>query len=131
MALRDRKGSVTVRDGKGGKHRLVPLNVEARGALNDWLAVRPNVSEGALFIGQRGEPLRPRAAQRQLALYGRRAGVEVTPHALRHTFAKNLIDSGVSIEKVAALLGHANLNTTRVYVMPGERDLEEAVGALG
>jgi len=50
---------------------------------------------------------------------------------LRHTFAKNLVDSGVGLERVAALLGHASLNTTRVYVTPGERDLERAVAELG
>ncbi|MEP0807144.1 MAG: site-specific integrase [Chloroflexota bacterium] len=49
---------------------------------------------------------------------------------MRHTFAKNLIDAGVGLERVAALLGHANLNTTRIYVAPGERDLERAVENL-
>ena len=66
-----------------------------------------------------------------LADYGRRAGVEVTPHTLRHSFAKNLIDAGVSMEKVAALLGHSNLNTTRIYITPGAEDLQEAVHAIG
>ncbi|MBC8333508.1 MAG: site-specific integrase [Anaerolineae bacterium] len=54
----------------------------------------------------------------------------VTPHTLRHTFAKSLIDEGVSLEKVAKLLGHSNLNATRVYVTPSESDLEDAVGKL-
>jgi integrase/recombinase XerC len=49
---------------------------------------------------------------------------------LRHSFAKALIDSGVTLEKVATLLGHSNFNTTRIYTTPGERDLEEAVGRL-
>jgi len=42
---------------------------------------------------------RPRAVQRLLADLGRRAGVEVTPHTLRHAFAKNLINAGVTMEK--------------------------------
>jgi integrase len=54
----------------------------------------------------------------------------VTPHVLRHSFAKALIDSGVTLEKVATLLGHSNLNTTRIYTTPGERDVEEAVKTL-
>ncbi len=41
----------------------------------------------------------------RVAHYGRRAGVEVSPHTLRHSFAKNLIDAGVTMEKVAALMG--------------------------
>ena len=55
---------------------------------------------------------------------------DVTPHVLRHTFAKLLLDSGVTMEKVAAWLGHESLDTTRLYVTPGERDLEQAVGLL-
>ena len=55
---------------------------------------------------------------------------EVTPHTCRHSFAKSLIDSGVTLEKVATLLGHESLDTTRLYVTPGEKDLEEAVAGL-
>ena len=47
-----------------------------------------------------------------------------------HTFAKNLINTGVGLEKVAALLGHASMNTTRLYVTPDEHDLEVAVDGL-
>jgi len=65
-----------------------------------------------------------------VAELGRRAGVEVTPHMLRHTFAKNLVDAGVTLEKVAMLLGHSSLNTTKIYTIPGEADLQAAVEAL-
>jgi len=62
---------------------------------------------------------------------GPRAGVEVTPHTLRHSFAKHLINAGVTMEKMAALLGHANLNTTRLYVTPSADDLAQAVERIG
>jgi len=48
----------------------------------------------------------------------------------RHSFSKNLVDAGVGLERVAALLGHSNLNTTRIYTTPGARDLEKAVEQL-
>lgn len=60
----------------------------------------------------------------------RRAGVDLSAHTLRHTFAKNLVDAGVTLEKVAALLGHSSLDTTRVYTTPGKSDLEKAVSVL-
>jgi integrase/recombinase XerD len=69
--------------------------------------------------------------QRRLDYYARRAGLEdVTPHALRHTFAKNLVDAGRPLTEVAALLGHARLNTTAVYTQPGQADLRQAVEAV-
>ena len=72
-----------------------------------------------------------RAVQRILQRYAQDAGLEeLTPHICRHTFAKNLVNNGVSLEKVAALLGHANLNTTRLYITPDKRDLEFAVEKL-
>ncbi len=129
LHLAERKGSVYVREGKGGKSRSVPLNAEAREALNDYLAARPAGEGKRLFLGQRG-PIGSRQVQRLLKKYARQAELdekELTAHALRHTFGKNLVDAGVSLDRVATLLGNANLNTTRLYTTPDERDLQQAV----
>lgn len=133
VQLAERKGQVLVRQGKGGKVRTVPLNVQARKALQEWLAVRPRHGSH-VWIQVEGEPsdgLSNRSVQRVLVRIGQDAGLEhLTPHVLRHTFAKNLVDSGVGLEKVAALLGHSNLNTTRIYITPNQKDLEQAVERL-
>jgi integrase/recombinase XerC len=77
------------------------------------------------------ESLSGRTVQRILQRYARAAQIEeLTPHVCRHTFAKNLVDNEVGLEKVAALLGHSSLNTTRIYIAPSERDLELAVEHL-
>ena len=66
-----------------------------------------------------------------LKRFGQKAELKnLTPHMLRHTFGKNLVDRGVGLEKVAALLGHSSLNTTRIYVKPNQKDLEDAVDEL-
>jgi len=133
VQLAERKGQVLVRQGKGGRVRTVPLNVQARKALQEWLAVRPG-SGSHVWVQVEGEPsdgLSNRSVQRVLVRIGQDAGLEhLTPHVLRHTFAKNLVDSGVGLEKVAALLGHSNLNTTRIYITPNQKDLEQAVERL-
>jgi site-specific recombinase XerD len=129
--LGERKGSVTVRSGKGSKYRVVPLNVDARNAIRDYLAVRPAVSDDHLFIGQRREGLSPQAVENLVTKYARLAGLaDVTPHTLRHSFGKGLLDSGVDLVAVAALLGHSRLETTAIYTHPSERDLEHAVQQL-
>lgn len=131
LLLTERKSTLTVRAGKGTKQRTLPLNKDARQVLEQWLAVRPPIAADMLFAGQRGEPMRPRSAQIAVSRLARLAGLpDVTPHTLRHTFAKSLVDNGVTLEKVATLLGHESLDTTRLYVTPGERDLEEAVERL-
>ena len=128
VQLSERKGQVTVR-GKGTKQRTVPLNAEARQALQAWLAVRPQTADDVLWVStQTDQALTIRTVQHVLQRYGRAAHIDdLTPHVLRHVFGKNLIDAEVSLEKVAALLGHSNLNTTRIYLTPSEQDLAQAV----
>jgi site-specific recombinase XerD len=132
LTITSRKGEVTIY-GKGTKQRTIPLNNTARKALDQWFDVYPyaRTDTAPVFVGQRGSnPLNERAVEKLLDRIAHRVGVEVTPHMLRHTFAKNLVDSAVSIEKVAALLGHSDLSTTMIYTTPGRHDLENAVGAL-
>ena len=134
LQITDRKGQLIVRRGKGGKSRTIPLNAQARKALQEWLEVRPESTGSFLWTGLENElmqALSSRSVQRALLRLGQAAGLErLTPHVLRHSFAKNLVDAGIGLEKVAALLGHSNLNTTRIYVRPSQKDLEQAVERL-
>jgi len=131
ITLDERKGSVVVREGKGTKRREVPLNAKARKSLLEYLRVRPDAEMEALFLGQRNEGVQSKTIQRAVQRFAEKAGLKnVTPHTLRHSFAKALIDAGVSLEKVATLLGHSNLNTTRIYTTPGKEDLEDAINGL-
>ncbi len=131
IILDDRKGSVIVREGKGTKRREIPLNARARKAMLDYLQVRPEIGSNYLFLGQRNEGIKSKTVQRSVTRFADPIGLmDATPHTLRHTFAKSLIDSGVNLDKVATLLGHSNLNTTRIYTTPGLQDLEDAIGEL-
>lgn len=131
IMISDPKGAVTVRSGKGGKHRIVPLNVDARKAISDYLAVRPKVADDYLFVGQRGKPLRPQGVELVVARLARLAGLEkVTPHVLRHSFAKHALETGTDLVTVSTLLGHERLDTTARYTTPTSRDLEKAVERL-
>src|ERR687886_3016189 len=127
----ERKGSVLVRSGKGDKDRTVPLNHDVREALEAYLKVRPEASDDHLFLGQRGEPLQTDGVQLIVRKLARRAGLEkVTPHVLRHSFAKHVLDAGEDLATVSRLLGHERLETTAIYTEPTAADLEEAVARL-
>lgn len=90
VEIGERSGRVKI-TGKGRKYREVPLNVNARHALKDWLEVRPEDEEMDHFFAGRGGPMTPRGVQQRLTKIGDVAGVKMTPHVLRHTFATRLL----------------------------------------
>jgi integrase/recombinase XerD len=127
----ERKGSLTVRSGKGSKFRVLPLNVDVRRAIEAYQEVRPATPDTHLFIGRFGQGLKARAIENLVEKYARLAGLEgVTPHTLRHSFGKHTLDAGGDLVSVAALLGHQRLETTAIYTTPSQRDLEKAVDRL-
>jgi integrase/recombinase XerC len=106
--------------GKGGKQRKVPIGRMACAALIRWLAVRQALAaadEAALFVGQRGRRLTPRAIQLRMRAWAVRLGLDrcVHPHMLRHAFASHLLESSGDLRAVQELLGHADISTTQVY----------------
>ena len=131
IKITERSGEVLVRQGKGNKERSVPLKADAREALREWLKVRPQSASNHLWLTtevDKNDMLTPRAFQRILKRYGQDAGIpNLTPHILRHTFAKNLADKKVGVEIIARLLGHNNLSTTQIYIQPGQTDLQKAM----
>ncbi len=131
LTIGERSGKVIVRAGKGRKYREVPLHREARRALRDYLAVRPSGQGDSLFLGQRG-PLSERGIQLRLVALGKAAGVEVTPHVLRHTFGTRLLrEADADLVTVSQLMGHESVVTTTLYTQPTEADLAEAVEGMG
>ena len=130
LTLTTRKGHVLVQ-GKGRKPRTVPLNAEARKVVRRWLKVRESMSITTPTLWSTGGALTTRTVQRAVERVAKEVHLErVTPHVLRHTFAKSLVDAGTSLEKVARLLGHKDINVTKRYVQPGENDLAKAVETL-
>ena len=104
--------------GKGGKERLLPIGRPACAALQSYLEERSlPAADEALFVNQRGGRLTARSVQRnlkqRLLLFG--LPTDVTPHALRHSFATHLLDAGADLRAIQELLGHVSLSTTQKY----------------
>jgi len=123
VIINPRGGHVKVM-GKGNKYRDVPLNATARKILARWLETQP---EEYLFPGQKGR-LTNRAVRDIIYKHAYVSKLEdVSPHTLRHTFCKNLLDMGVPLTEVSAIAGHATLNTTQIYTTPSADDIQKSV----
>lgn len=114
-------GQIHIRDGKGGKARTVLVGKQTKEALWRWLMMRP---EGAatLFCTERGRPLSRVPLQKLVAKIGRRAGVRVYPHRLRHTFALLYLKNHGDPYTLQYLLGHEDMTVTREYVKIAAQD---------
>jgi integrase/recombinase XerD len=104
-----------VRGSKSGHDRVVFLMPALIEALNRYLDKRPELLDEERVFVLRGRSPTPRTIQRRLKKYGRNAGVDVSPHKLRHTLATRLLNQGMPIHSLRKLLGHKHLNTTQAY----------------
>lgn len=133
VIVSDRRGRLIVRHGKGGRQREVPVHPVARKSLLAWLQERRAAFSDSLqpvFVNLRGGRLTTRSVDLLMDRLGEEAGVKVSAHVLRHTFATNLIRGGHDLVLVAELAGHARLETVRRYSLPTARDLEAAIETL-
>jgi integrase/recombinase XerC len=111
--------------GKGSKERIVPIGVHAVSALREYLeaAVPLRIrgknlkSDQPLFLNAKGGRLSPRSVGRIIKKYVSKTGLpgDISPHAMRHTYATHLLDGGADLRSVQELLGHASLSTTQRY----------------
>jgi site-specific recombinase XerC len=155
VAVGEKRGTVTVRAGKGNKARTVPLNGSARAALAAYaaprLGVAPSLRAAAaawprpggapagepLWRSQKGRPLS--AAGMWRVVHGlvqdgarrRLVPATTTPHTLRHTFARRYLEAHPGdLVGLARLLGHSDLNTTAIYTQPTAEDLAARLDRL-
>ena len=119
-------GTLKVR-GKGSKERIVPVGTTARQAIVRYLAQRgAGRPEEALFLGRRG-PLDGRGIQQAIRRLKMKIGVSgrLSPHSLRHTFARSYLVNGGDVFSLQRILGHTTLDMVKRYVALADVDLVE------
>ena len=127
--------------GKGSKERIVPLYRRALEATRTYVeegrpallaqAKHRDVANGPhpLFISARGNRMSAAMLRRRFHMLATLAGIsaDIAPHAMRHTFATDLLEGGADLRSVQELLGHASLSTTQIYTHLTPDRLKRAV----
>ncbi len=127
--------------GKGSKERIVPVYRRALDAVGAYLERgRPALMAAAgerdepgrrraLLVSRRGRRMDAGALRYRFRALARRAGLpaDITPHALRHTYATDLLSGGADLRSVQELLGHASLSTTQLYTHLTPERLKAAI----
>jgi site-specific recombinase XerD len=111
--------------GKGRKERIDWVTPYWYGIVSQWLVVRPKAESDTLFLNQHQRPLSVAGVQYRLKQYCQRAGIHLTCHQLRHTFARRLAEQRMPIESISKLLGHAQIQTTQRYTAGADPDLRD------
>ena len=117
--------------GKLHTDRYIPLHPQLKELLDQWLAQRPEGLRSKLIFVEQGRPIPVSRVDAAVAKAANSAGIErVSPHRLRHTLATQAINRGMSLEAIAALLGHRSFHMTLVYAKIADRTVAEEYFAV-
>ena len=117
--------------GKLRTDRYIPLHPQLKDLLDDWLARRPASLRSPYLFTEYGQRVRQNRVDRAVAKTARAAGIgHVSPHRLRHTLATQAINRGMSLEAIAALLGHRSMRMTLVYAKIANRTVADEYFAV-
>jgi integrase/recombinase XerC len=114
-------------NGKGNKQRYTFFTEDTEKVLNNYLFLRKTITNDSqyVFLSYKGTKITPRGVEKMLSSLGKKIGISLHPHLLRHTFATELLDEGGDLQLVQELLGHSNLSTTQIYTHISDQKLQE------
>ena len=109
--------------GKGSRERAVYLSPQAERALRDYLAARLGAVSDCVFLSYQGKGLSTTAIHDRLIRYRQQAGLSLTAHRLRHTFATELLNADAPVTSIQKLMGHRWIESTQTYVMANDKQV--------
>ena len=112
--------------GKLRNDRYIPLHPQLKDLLDAWIATRPTGLRSRYLFIEHGQRIGEGRVDRAVAKAAKAAGIgRISPHRLRHTLATQAINRGMTLEALAALLGHRSMRMTLVYARIANRTVAE------
>jgi integrase/recombinase XerD len=122
------RGIINVRKGKGKKDRITLISESLKLDLLKYYSNNLFKTE-YIFEGRNGKYTK-KSFQKVLEQGGKKAGINITPHMLRHSFATHLLEQRTDIRHIQKLLGHSDLKTTEIYIHISTKDLSKIKSPL-
>jgi integrase len=117
--------------GKLHNDRYIPLHPQLKALIDEWLAARSDLLRTDYLFTDHGRRITASRVDRAVAKVARTAGLgRQSPHKLRHTLATQAINRGMSLEAIAALLGHKSLTMTMTYARIADRTVADEYFAV-
>jgi integrase/recombinase XerD len=106
--------------GKGSKERVVPVNVSTIERVKNYMnqeraQILKQRKSPYLFITNRGKPMTRQRFWQTLKILGKKLCIDISPHAIRHSFATHLLEGGADLRSLQKMLGHSDISTTQIY----------------
>lgn len=121
-----KEGWIRIRKGKSGQ-RDVPIDLKLEPYLTAWDTKRPKHSR-FYFTSYKGKKLFTSYIRKMVKDYGKKAGLDIHPHLLRHTYATQMLArDDINIDNLKTLLGHKALSSTEVYLHTLPKDLHKKI----
>jgi site-specific recombinase XerD len=111
--------------GKGSRQRTVYLSAQAGNNLREYLLTRPSATNEYVFLSYQLDGLSTTAIHYRLMRYRQQAGLALTAHQFRHSFANDLLNADVPVTSIQKLMGHRWIESTQTYVQANDRQVQE------
>ncbi len=111
--------------GKGSRQRTAYVSPQAKASLRDYLLTRPCVPCEFVFLSYQLRGMSTTAIHKRLMRYREQAGLHLTCHQFRHSFANDLLNADVPVTTIQKLMGHRWIETTQVYVQANDKQVKD------
>ncbi len=121
--------SIFIRQGKGAKDRVVPINTRLINILEEYIKDRRRLNKQCIYVFtaiQKDQPIGSRCLNNLMSSLRKKTKLDFSAHTLRHAFARLMLEGGVDIYTLSKIMGHSKITTTTIYLSCSVQQMTKA-----